>query len=148
MRVMDGLCGMGRVSMFVSSLELGESEDEEDEDEVEVLSSSLSASSSEDSAFDSEEADSDADDDCDVPPSESNPASNLDELRLEDEEFFFLGDGDIVAVCAIREVSRRAYSIPFSLLVIGGGFEVASLSGKVFLFVAVVVAVAIEAHAP
>lgn len=140
---MDGLCEMGRVTMFVLSLELAESEDDENENELEVLSSSLSGSSLEGPASDSEEDDIEADGgDCDVLPSESDPSSDSDEPEVT-QETPFPCCGAVVISCANWETSGRgACSSPFRLLVAGGGPEVTLSSGKLFLFVAV----AIEAH--
>jgi len=131
MCVMDGFCGMGRLRICVVSLELDESEDgEDDDDEGEVLPSSLSGSSSEAIAMDSEGDDS-ADGDGDVLPSDSDPVLGSEELDMEGEAFL---------LCAVREpLARRAYSTPFSLLVVGGGFEKRLSSDKLFLFAAVAI---------
>lgn len=132
MRVMDGFCGTGRVTISVLSLELGESEDEEDGDEVEVdvMSSSLSGSSSEASALDSEVVDSDAVDSCEVLPSESDPASDLVDLAVGEEPLFLSLEGDVIwgADRAFPAFRRLAVT----------EFEVPSSSDKLFLFIAVV----------
>ncbi len=140
MCVMDGFCGMGRLRICVVSLELDKSEDgEDDDDEGEVLPSSLSGSSSEAIAMDSE-GDNSADGDGDVLPSDSDPVLGSEELDMEGEAFLLLGLGGVIILCAVREpLARRAYSTPFSLLVVGGGFEKRLSSDKLFLFAAVAI---------
>lgn len=147
LRVMDGFCGMGRVRICVVLLELDDSEDDdddddddedEDEDEGGTLPSSHSGSSSEAITTDSEDDDC-ADGEEDVLPSDSDPVLGSDELGMEGEAFlpFDLGG---VTLCDVREPSgRRACSVPFSRLVVGGGFEEPLSSGELSLFVAVAI---------
>lgn len=139
---MDGLCEMGRVTMFVLSLELAESEDDEDDDELEVLSSSL-CDSSERPASDSEENDIEADgDDCNVLLIESDSATDVDKPGVTQETSFSCCDAVVIS-CANWETSGQgACSSPFRLLLAGGRPEVTLSSVKLFLFIAV----AIEAH--
>lgn len=141
MRVMDGFCGMGRVRICVVLLELDESEDgedDDDEDEGEILPSSQSGSSSEAITMDSEDDDC-ADGEEDVLPSDSDPVLDSDELGVEGEAFLLFDLGG-VTLCDVREpLGRRACSVPFSRLVIGGGFEEPLSSGMLFLFVAVAI---------